>query len=173
MRKDFLFIMTLILGLVLAACRAKRDVSVSQSSTSFGEIGVDLHKADSLWSSIAERLIYKIEFYPLDNGSPKPGMGTSSPIDPTAASVGLAPQSGVVGGGVGSVKSVEFTVEKTEDMSSITATDSVVEQKNATEATRNEDKKTEAKQDNGTVAIVSIVAAVALLIFLFVKFHRR
>lgn len=171
MRNAFSFIM--IFGLVLAGCRAKRDVSVSQSSTSIGEIGVDLHKADSLWSSIAERLIYKIEFYPLENGSPKPTTESSFPIDPTAASVGLAPQSGVVGGGMGSVKSIEISAEKTEDRSVITATDSVVEQKNANEATLQEDKKTEAKQDNGTVTIIAIVAAVAVLAYVALKHYLR
>lgn len=170
MRKDFLFIIILILGLVsLAGCRAQRSVKASESRTRLDEIGVELHRVDSLWSALAERLTYKIEFYPLENGSAKPTTESSFPIDPTAASVGLGPQNGVVGGGVGSVKSVEFTVEKTEDMSVITATDSVVEQKNATEATRNEDKKTEAKQDNGTVATVAIVFAVAALIYLLFK----
>ncbi len=172
MRKDFLFIMILDLGLVLIGCRAQRSVKASESRTQLDEIGVELHRVDSLWSTLAEKLTYKIEFYPLDIDSRATSptflpTTTCLPADPAATNLGHAQQS--AGGGIGSVKSIEISTERTEDRSSITATDSVAEQKSASQATLQEDKTTEARQDNGTVTVVAIVAAAAILIFLLFR----
>ncbi len=68
------------------------------------------------------------------------------------------------GGGVGSVKSIEISTEKTEDRSSITAADSVVNQKSQSEETLQRERATEAKHDNGTVFIVAIAAALAIIV---------
>lgn len=77
---------------------------------------------------------------------------------------------------MGAVKSFEFTVERTEDRSSITATDSVVEQKAQSEETLQRERATEARHDNGTVLIVSIVAAVvvfAIIRILIKKYLKK
>lgn len=173
MRKDFLFIMILDLGLVLIGCRAQRSVKASESRTQLDEIGVELHRVDSLWSALAERLTYKIEFYPAIEGGPGlPHQAAPSRIMP-ATYVGNTSPTGSVGGGMGAVKSIEISTERTEDRSVITATDSVAEQKSASKATLQEDKTTEARQDNGTVTIIAIVAAVAVLAYVALKHYLR
>ena len=66
-------------------------------------------------------------------------------------------------------RSIEISTERTEDRQSITAVDSIAEQDTATTETRQEAKTSEARQDNGTVATVAIVFAVAALIYLLFK----
>lgn len=166
--KAFLYIM-MFFGLVilLAGCRAGLETSRFRTRTSIDEIGVELRRVDSLWSSIAERISYKIEFYPpiLDSSHILPNQTV-----PAASSVGNASLLGGIAGGIGAVKSVEISTERSEDRSSITATDSVATKKNANQEAQQMEAASEARQDNGTVWIVSIVAALALLIFLLIKF---
>lgn len=232
MRKDFLFIMFLIWMGFLAGCRASKESKARNERTAESEIGVELRKADSLWSSIAERLTMKIEFYPpsgyneCDLGigtlptcpqaaqpetvpagvaNPLPwqaqGVGAGGtgaalcprrqaqgqpneakkslfeavPLGQAAGSLyrtdGTTPTSEGFGGfgGLGAVKSIEITTERTEDRSVITATDSVLEQKSATTETRQEEKASEARHDNGTVIGVAVVAAVAALVYFLLK----
>ena len=177
--RNVFFIMTLILGLVsLAGCRAQRSVKASESRTRLDEIGVELHRVDSLWSTLAEKFRLRVEYYEPNeqNNLPENPESGSRPAAPSttlpASNVGLGDKI-PLGGGMGAVKSIEISTERTEDRSSITATDSVAEQKSASQATLQEDKTTVARQDNGTWTIVSVVAAAALLIFLFVKFYRK
>lgn len=166
--RTFLSIM-IVLGLVilLVGCRAGLETSRFETRTSIDEIGVELRRVDSLWSYIAERTSYKIEFYPpiLDSSYILP-LATV----PAASSVGNATPKGGIAGGIGAVKSVEITTERSEDRSSITATDSVATQKNVDQVTLRKEAASEARQDNGTVWIVSIVAAAALLLFLLIRF---
>lgn len=79
MRKDFLFIMFLIWMGFLAGCRASKESKARNERTAESEIGVELRKADSLWSSIAERLTMKIEFYPQLGDFGTSGHGTEGP----------------------------------------------------------------------------------------------
>lgn len=198
MRKDFLFIMFLIWMGFLAGCRASKESKARNERTAESEIGVELRKADSLWSSIAERLTMKIEFYPLEysigNGTPTAFTGASLPAAPcSTVPADIAnplpwQAQGVGAGGMGAalrqaqgpvnppdplckggIKSIEFSIEKTEDRSVITATDSVSEQKTATTETRQEEKASEARHDNGTVIGVAIVAAVSALVYFLLK----
>lgn len=166
--KSFLIIMMFLwFGILLTGCRAGLETSRFKTRTSIDEIGLELRRVDSLWSSIAERISYKIEFYPpiLDSSCFLP-----HPTVPAASSVGNATPKGGIAGGIGAVKSVEISTERSEDRSSITATDSVATQKNANQEAQQTEAASEARQDNGTVWIVSIVAAVAMLIFLLIKF---
>lgn len=195
MRKDFLFIMFLIWMGFLAGCRASKESKARIERTAESEIGVELRRVDSLWSSIAERLTMKIEFYPAESslsgnlpiGSPeKPATGVCS----QAASPRIVPDDianpllwqaqgvGVVGTGaacpaaqgtIGTIKSIEISAERSEDRSRIAATDSVLEQKTATTETLQEDKSLGARQDNGTVIGLAIVAAVAALVYFLMK----
>ena len=48
--------------------------------------------------------------------------------------------------------------------------DSVVQKKQQSEATLQKETSSEARQDNGTVFIVTLILAAALLIFLLIKF---
>lgn len=189
----------------LAGCRASKESKARSERTAESEIGVELRKADSLWSSIAERLAMKIEFYP-PSGYNECDLGIGTlPTCPQAAQPETVPAGvanplpwqaqGVGAGGTGAalrqaqgpvnppdplckggIKSIEFSIEKTEDRSVITATDSVLEQKCATTETLQKQKASETRQDNGTIAIVSIVAAVvvilALLIIIKKFFHK-
>lgn len=161
--KSFLPILLFLELIFLAGCRAGVETSRFKTRTSIDEIGVELRRVDSLWSSFAEKTTYKIEFYP-------PISDSSSVLPPHSAPAanGLAnaaPLGGVTGA-IGAVKSVEFSTERNEDRSSITATDSVVEQKNVDQEALQKEASSEARQDNGTVTIVSVVAAAAVLLLI-------
>ena len=176
MRKYFLFIMTLILVCLLTGCRASLESKVSQSRQQADEIGVVLRRVDSLSSTISERHNVRIEFYPPTynteslvrpcTGSPfAAAPPTTLPADSTH--VGIPQYGGWSGfGGMGSVKSIEITTEKTEDRSSITAADSVVQQKAQSEETRQRERASEARHDNGTVIGLAIVAAAAIIVII-------
>lgn len=172
------FSILLVLIWALLGCRAKSEVQVSRSSTSTEEIGVELRKADSLWSFLAEHHHVKIEFYP-PTGYNECDLGIGTlPTCPQAAqpetvSAGVANPlpwhaQGVGAGGMGAVKSIEITTERTEDRSVITVTDSVSEQKSNTSETLQRERASEARQDNGTVAILAIVGAAAFLAFVVI-----
>ena len=182
MRKDFLFILLLIWMGFLGGCRAKSETSSSRSSTVAAEIGVELRKADSLWSSLAESRRLKIEFYPsfynidselaVGNGTSIAFTGSRSlaaPLGQAVADVGTFPFTGDCGGGLGAVKSIEILTEKTEDMGGIRTTDSVSGQKSYTKETRQEERASEARQDNGTVVGLAVVGAVAVVLYMAIR----
>ena len=175
MKRILLLIM--LIGLVLVGCRAKLETSSSRYSTSTDEIGLELRRFDSLWSSLSERLTFKIEFYPVDNGSSNTNPDNCVPIDPTYSHTTTLPPSGSSGGvGFGSVKSVEVTAEKTEDRSSITATDSTYNEKSADQETLQKETSSEAKHDNGTVLILAIVGGLVVIgavVLVLRKFAKR
>ena len=157
------------LELILAGCRAKQSVKASESLERTDRIGVELHRVDSLWSALAERLTYKIEFYPaMEQGPGLPHEAALSRIMP-ATSVGYTSPKGSVGGGMGAVKSIEFTIEHDAQSGTATQVDSSYNSNTATKETHQGQKASEARQDNGTVATVAIVFAVAALIYLLFK----
>ena len=192
MKRIFFVIMFLIWMGFLAGCRASKESKARSERTAESEIGVELRKADSLWSSIAERLTMKIEFYPLEysigNGTPTAFTGASLPAAPcSTVPAGVAnplpwQAQGVGAGGMGAahrqaqgplaqggIKSIEITAESGTSTGSVSAVDSTYEQKTATTETRQEEKASEARQDNGTVIGVAIVAAVAALVYFLLK----
>lgn len=192
MTRTFFFILFLFLSLLdLSGCRASKELKARNERTSTEETSVELRRADSLWSSLAEKFNFKIEFYPIEYGPGKPATDSTCPAAPSTtmpANSQFPPQgvcAGVGGMGAalrqaqgpvnppdplckGGIKSIEFSIEKTEDRSVITATDSVLEQKSATTETRQEEKASEARHDNGTVLIVAVAAAVVLLLALLI-----
>lgn len=152
---------------------------------------LELHRVDSLWSSLVERLTYKIEFYPCTPLPPSEGGWglqnciqespevlqcpprertlSPSPADPSAAVLGLSTFRGGNGGGFGPVKSIEITAERTEQLATARRADSASRAENhSAEAVRTE-KASEARQDNGTVIGLAVVFAVALLVYLMMK----
>ena len=208
MRKDFLFIMFLIWMGFLAGCRASKESKARNERTAESEIGVELRKADSLWSSIAERLTMKIEFYPPSGYNECDlGIGTlptcHQAAQPETVPAGVAnplpwQAQGVGAGGMGAalrqaqgpalrqaqgpalrqaqgplaqggIKSIEITAESGTSTGSVSAVDSTYEEKSATTETRQEEKASEARHDNGTVIGVAIVAAVAALVYFLLK----
>ena len=101
---------------------------------------------------------------PATGGPLRAALSMNMPAD----SLGPAFAGGWVGG-MGAVKSIEITDERTEDRSSITATDSTLRAENHSTAVVETEKASEARQDNGTWATLAIVAAVALLVYLLIK----
>ena len=164
---------------ILCGCRGQRHVETTETQQYTSEIGVEFHELARFWNSMAEKLNYKIEFYPSEYVPGKPASDSTCPADPPTtmpANIQFPPKGVSAGvGGMGAVKSIEIYAERTEDMSVITGTDSVLEQKTAAESTLQKEKASEVRQDNGTWAIVSVVAAVALLLFIFIiiRTHRK
>lgn len=155
---------------VLAGCRTALETSRNESRSQLDEIGVELRRVDSLWSSLAEKFSYKIEFYPPTYFDSAFANVPTTPTVPAASSVGNASQTGGITGGHGAVKSIEFSTERTEDRTALQQSDSVVQKKQQSEATLQKETSSEARQDNGTVFIVTLILAAALLIFLLIKF---
>lgn len=166
----------------LAGCRASKESKAQSERTAESEIGVELRKADGLWSSIAESRRFKIEFYPsfynidselsVGNGTSIAFTGSRSPAAPlgqAVADLGTFPFTGDCGGGLGAVKSIEILTEKTEDMGGIRTTDSVSGQKSYTKETRQEERASEARQDNGTVVGLAVVGAVAVVLYMAIR----
>lgn len=155
----------------LAGCRAHLDTSRQESRRQTDVIGVELRRVDSLWSSLAERLTYRIEFYPQDydigsvgTGNPATGNGGSlqypaSPTDPATASHLLFPN----GGGVGSVKSIEISTESEASTKTASRIDSTYNEHNDTSETLQKETASETRHDNGTVAILAVVAGLVVL----------
>ena len=168
--RSFITIMILVLGCFLIGCRASKESKARYERMSTDEIGVELRRVDSLWSSIAERLKYKIEFYPatINRGPGLPEEAAQSTTMP-ATNVGHTSPKGSVGGGMGAVKSIEFTIEHDAQSGTATQVDSSYNSNTATTESLQEQKASEARQDNGTVATVSVVAAVALLVFFLLR----
>lgn len=158
----------------LSGCRANLERKASESYRHSEEIGVVLRRLDSLSSTFAERQHIKVEFYPLCSeysGWPIPTTDTAAKIGPSGRTARFGD-----GGGVGAVKSIEIFTETEASTHSNALTDSSSVFKTDDAATLQEDKKTETKQDNGTVFIVTVVAAVVLLLALLIiikKFFHK
>jgi len=151
----------------LTGCRASKESKARNERTVESEIGVELRKADSLWSSIAERLNFKIEFYPLEYGPGKPATDSTCPTAPTstmpaASSRTTIPTRFVGSGGMGAVKSIEFSAEHATESGNATQVDSTYNSKTDTTETRQEEKASELRHDNGTVAIAIVVVVIAV-----------
>lgn len=169
MRQLVLHIVIMIWILSLPGCRGQRQMETTEIHQQTSEIGVEFHDLQRFWNSMAERLNFKIEFYPTDNGSITTKPDNSVPIDPNAASPRAALPSGSTACGFGSVKSMEFSSERVVADSSFALTDSVADSKSAEASDAHTEKASELRQDNGTVATVCIVFAVAALIYLCIK----
>ena len=173
--KYFRYIIILwFLGGFLFGCRSKLDTSRQESQRHVDEIGVVLRRLDSLGSTIDERQRIKVEFYPLlseYSGWPIPTTDTAAKIGPSRRTARFGD-----GGGVGAVKSIEIVTERDATTTATSAVDSTAVFKTEQEATLQKQKASETRQDNGTIAIVSVVAAVvfilALLIIIKKFFHK-
>lgn len=168
MSKDFLFILLLILISLLGACRGQRTVATTTTQQHSSELGVEFHELERFWNSMAERLAYKIEFYPSTGCSTTPTTDNCVPIDPKAAP-GASSLPPIASGGIGPVKSIEFSSERVAADSSYAQTDSTADYKSAEATDEHTEKASELRQDNGTVATVCIVFAVAALIYLCIR----
>ena len=143
-------------------------METTETKQQTSETAVEFHDLQRFWNSLAERLNFKIEFYPAEGGLGLPTTDNCVPIDPTAF-VPPALPSGSAEGCLGSVKSIEFSSERIAADSSFAQTDSVTDSKSAEVSDAHTEKASELRQDNGTVATVCIVFAVAALIYLCIK----
>lgn len=176
-----IFSVILILSLVITGCRASLESKARRERTTATVAALELHRVDSLWSSLVERLNYKIEFYPTTlhtniqespvavGNPPRERTLSPSPADSSAALLGLPTFLGGNGGGCGSVKSIEITASREAETQSLSLTDSTADCKSAETMESDTEKASEARQDNGTVATVCIVFAVSLLVYLLLK----
>ena len=165
----------------LVGCRASMESKARRERTTATVAALELHRVDSLWSSLVERLNYKIEFYPTTlhtniqespeavGNPPRERTLPPSPADPSAALLGLPTHLGGNGGGCGSVKSIEITASREAETQSLSLTDSTADCKSAETMESDTEKASELRQDNGTVIGVAIVAAVVLLVYLLLK----
>lgn len=176
MRRTFFFILFIFLSLDFSSCRASKELKARNERTCNEEIGVELRRVDSLWSSIAESFSCKIEFYPIEYGSGKPATDSTCPTAPSTtmpANSQFPPQGVCAGvGGMGAVKSIEFTMERDAQTATATQVDSTYNSNSASKETLQEEKASEIKHDNGTVAIVSVVGALVILAALLIVIKK-
>lgn len=154
MKFQVLYILLFFVLCFLAGCRAHLDTSRQKSRRQTDVIGVELRRVDSLWSSLAERLTYRIEFYPQDYDIGSVGTG-----NPATASHLLLPN----GGGAGPVKSIEITAESQASTNTASRLDSNYNRHVDTTETLQKETASETRHDNGTVAILAVVAGLVVL----------
>ncbi len=155
-------------------------METKQTQQSTSEIGVEFHELERFWNSMAERLNLKIEFYPAEGGLGLPTTDNCVPIDPTDSHIGTLPTYGGFGGsggvGFGSVKSLEFSSERVVSDSSLARTDSIADFKSDSASEAHTEKASELRQDNGTWAILAVVAAVVFILIVLIvikKFFKK
>lgn len=189
MRKYFLFIILFLSLVIFAGCRASREVHTTQQQRQSSKIDVEAHRLDSLCSLLIERYNVHVEFfnpnevrqpYTDNTGSPQSltkatQQGTAPSTTKPADGLGLAPSWGGIGG-LGAVKSIVIEAERTQSEQSLSQADSTAVFKTESESAQQTEKRAEARQDNGTWAIVSVVAAVAFIVALIIvlkKFTKK
>lgn len=164
--KSHVLTILLFFGLCfLAACRASKELKARGERTRTDEIGVVLHRVDSLCSTISERHNVKIEFYPLEYGLRTPATEAvpSSTLPADSTHVGAPKNGGWSGfGSMGAVKSIEITSETEASTQHNAFTDSTAVSKTAEAETLQREKASETRHDNGTVLIVSVVAGLVV-----------
>ena len=186
MRRTFFFIFTLFLVSVVG-CRASREVQTTQQRHQSSNIDVEAHRLDSLWSLLVEQYHVHIEYY-APNEVRQPETDTTKSLQSltkttrqaAAPSVGqpsdcFAPQQSGVGW-LGAVKSIDIDAERTQSEQSLSQADSTAVSKTESDEARQTEKASEARQDNGTWAIVSVVAAVTVIVIVLIlirKFFKK
>jgi len=191
MRRTFFFILFLSL-ISVAGCRTSREVNTTQQQHQSSNIDVEAHRLDSLWSLLIERYRVHVEFFnpnevlPQNNqestnlwttnqSTKETQQGTAPSTTKPADGLGLAPSWGGIGG-LGAVKSIVIEAERTQSEQSLSQADSTAVFKTESESAQQTEKRAEARQDNGTWAIVSVVAAVAFIVALIIvlkKFTKK
>ena len=193
--KNTAVILTLFLSCAaIVGCRASRELKASERRTQSAEIDVEAHRLDSLWSLLTERYRVHIEFFnpnavlphPYNlpesaGGSPEPSsMATlqgAAPLPGMSANSQFSPQGVCAGvGGLGAVKSIDIEAERTQSEQSLSQADSTAVFKTESDEARQKEKASETRQDNGTWAIVSVVAGVvflAALVIIIKKLLKR
>ena len=185
MRRTFFFIFTFFELVSVVGCRASREVQTTQQRHQSSNIDVETHRLDSLWSLLVERYHVHIEYY-APNEVRQPETDTTKSLQspakanwPVAAPRSTKPDDGVGldplwGGivGLGAVKSIDIEAERTQSEHSLSQADSTAVCKTESESAQKTEKASQARQDNGTWAILDIVAAVAIIIALAIVLRK-
>lgn len=188
MKKNLYIILVLSL-VILAGCRASREVHTTQQQHQSSNIDVEAHRLDSLWSLLVERYHVHVEFFnPNEVRQPNTDT-TGNPLSLTKATQqGTAPSStkpadglalnpsweGI--GGLGAVKSIDIEAERTQSEQSLSQADSTAVSKTESESAQQTEKQAEARQDNGTWAILAVAAAVTVIVIVLIlirKFFKK
>lgn len=199
MRRIFFFIIIFLELVAAFGCRSQRQVSVVETRNQSDEIDVVAHRLDSLWSHLVEWYHVHVEFfnpnevrqpYTDTTGSPQSLTKATQqgatpclanhPIDssPRTSQRGKCPAFDAVNdmGWFGAVKSIDIVAERTQSEQSLSQTDSTAVYKTESDEARQTEKASEARQDNGTWAILAIVAAVTFIVALIIvlkKFTKK
>ena len=168
-------ILYLTLALLLfSGCRCVRHTSSNLDRTDTGIIDVQFRRLSQLRDTCAEKQTIRLEFYcPYLNVPDIYWNGALATADTTAsasASPSVPPCN--TGGGVPAIKSIEIVTERNSGTALSTDTDSTFNSQSSNTESQQKEQSSEARQDNGTVAIVSVVAAAVVLILAFVLAKR-
>lgn len=153
---------------MLCGCRCGRHVATDFTHTDIAAIDVRSRSLFQLWDTVAERQTIRIEYYePTALGSLAWEHQDGSVLPPSADVGGDIPT--VAGGREPSIKSIEIVTERNSCSSMTTMKDSANVSQNYTKETLQQEVDSEARQDNGTLIGIAVVAAVALLLYFTLK----
>ena len=168
-------ILYLTLALLLfSGCRCVRHTSSNLDRTDTAAIDVRFRSLSQLRDTCAERQTIRIEYYYPNLYVPDiylNGAFATADTTDTASIVGSVPPCNT-GGGVPAIKSIEIVTERNSGTALSTDTDSTFNSQSSNTESQQKEQSSEARQDNGTVAIVSVVAAAVVLILAFVLAKR-
>ena len=151
---------------LLTGCRCVRHTSSTLDRTDTAAIDVRFRSLSQLRDTCAERQTIRIEYYYPNLYIPDiylNGAFATADTTDTASIVGSVPPCNT-GGGVPAIKSIEIVTERNSGTALSTNTDSTFNSQNSKTETQQKEQSSEARHDNGTVAIVSGVAAAVVLI---------
>ena len=168
MRHVILIFLFLVFADLLPGCRCARHTSKSSNRTDISAIDVRSRSLSRLRDTLAERQTIRIEYYePSSLGNMAWEHQEGSILQPSADVGGNNPT--VAGGREPSVKSIEIVTERNSCSSMTTIKDSTNVSQNSTKETLQQEAASEARQDNGTLIGIAVVAAVAFLCYLTLK----
>lgn len=167
-------ILYLTLTLVLfSGCRCVRHTSSNLDRTDTGIIDVQFRSLSQLRDTCAEKQTIRLEFFYPYLYLSKYWNGAIIPADTTDTASGLASVPPCnTGCEVPAIKSIEIITEKNTGKALSNTIDSTFSSQSSNTETQQKEQSSEARQDNGTVAIVSVVAAAVVLILAFVLVKR-
>lgn len=157
--------------LILSGCRCGRVSSSAYHRTASDLIDARSRSVSQLWDSLAERQTIRIEYWwPYPTGSESYAPDCMPLADSTnAASIVGRDFAGGPGGGAPAIKSIEIVTERHSGSSMTSSADSSVTARASTEEARQSEQSSEARHDNGAVAIVAVAVTFAALCYWLIK----
>lgn len=158
-----------LLCAIVSGCRCERIMASDLQRTDTGTIDVRFRSLTQLRDSLAERQTIRIEYYPPDidfNGA-----FASADTTDTSSNLGSVPPCNT-GGVVPAIKSIEIVSERNSGSFLETAKDSSMLSQTSTKESQQKERSSEARHDNGAVAIVSVVGALVVLAIFFIIAKR-